>query len=157
MNEIVVRSVAAISTFCPGKRRASPSSEVAAANNQNKPSSQCQSSENETPNNGVTQPTAKQTRNAMKTGLCVRCAQGDGSCATPPANTEAGAGLNSGFIADSIPNEMSEIKQPGFWKRNSVYFVGAGLAYLGQPLNAPNLYPVRCMLMRPLALPRSKA
>jgi len=26
---------------------------------------------------------------------------------------------------------MTEIKQPGFWKRNSVYFVGAGLAYLG--------------------------
>jgi hypothetical protein len=26
---------------------------------------------------------------------------------------------------------MDEIKQPGFWKRNSVYFVGAFLAYLG--------------------------
>jgi len=26
---------------------------------------------------------------------------------------------------------MSEIKQRGFWKRNGVYFVGAGLAYTG--------------------------
>jgi hypothetical protein len=24
---------------------------------------------------------------------------------------------------------MGEMKQPGFWKRNGVYFVGAGLAY----------------------------
>ena len=39
--------------------------------------------------------------------------------------------MNSGFIADSIPREMSEIKQRGFWKRNGVYFVGAGLAYIG--------------------------
>jgi hypothetical protein len=46
----------------------------------------------------------------------------------PPANTEAGAGLNGEFIADSIPREMSESKEPGFWKRNRVYLVGAGLA-----------------------------
>ena len=26
---------------------------------------------------------------------------------------------------------MTEIKQCGFWKRNGVYFVGAGLAYVG--------------------------
>src|SRR5207247_3563996 len=98
VNEIAVMSVAAINRFCPGNRRASPSSEVAAASNQNKPSSQRHSSENETPSSSVTQATAKQTRNAMKTGLCALCAQGEGSCATPPANTEVGAGLNSGFI-----------------------------------------------------------
>src|SRR5438477_6481794 len=63
----------------------------------------------------------------MNTGLCVLCARGEGSCAAPPANTEVGAGLNGGFIADSIPRAMSEIKQRRFWKRNSVYFVGAGL------------------------------
>ena len=34
----------------------------------------------------------------MNTGLCVRCAQGEGNCATPPANTELGAGLKSGFM-----------------------------------------------------------
>ena len=131
VNEIAAMSVAAINTFCSGKRRASPSSEVAAASNQNKPSSQRHSSANETPSSSVTQATAKQTRNAMNTGLCLLCAQGEGNCASPPANTSVEDGLNSGFIADSIPREMSEIKQRGFWKRNSVYFVGAGLAYIG--------------------------
>src|SRR5438128_6367119 len=119
VNEIATMNVAAINTFCPGKRRASPSSEVAAANNQNRPSSQRQSSENETSSSSATQETANQTRNAMNTGLCVLCAQGEGSCTTPPANTSVGAGLNSGFIVDSIPLEMAEMKQPGVWKRNS--------------------------------------
>src|SRR6058998_87373 len=101
VNEIATMNVAAINTFCPGKRRASPSSEVAAANNQNKPSSQRQSSENETSSSSVTQETANHTRNARNTGLCVLCAQGEGSCAGPPGNIGAGAGLNSGFILDA--------------------------------------------------------
>src|SRR2546425_9865385 len=98
MNEIAVISVVAINKFCSGKRRASPSSEVTAASNQNKPSSQRHPTENETPGSSVTQATAKQTRNAMNTGLCVLCAQGEGNCATPPANTAVGAGLNHGLL-----------------------------------------------------------
>ena len=125
VSEIAAMSVAAINRFCSGKRRASPTSEVAAASNQNKPSSQRHSWENGMPRSSVTQVTAKQTRKTMNAGLCVLCAQGEGSCATPLENTEVGAGLNSGFIADSIPREMTEIEQRAFWKRNGVYFVGA--------------------------------
>src|SRR2546427_11212432 len=98
VNEIAAMSAVAINKFCSGKRRASPSSEVAAANNQNRPSNQRHSSENETPSSSVTQATVKQTRNAMNTGLCALCAQGEGSWATPPANAAAGAGLKIGFI-----------------------------------------------------------
>src|SRR6185369_7010445 len=120
VKEIAAMSADAMKTFCSGKRRASPTSEVAAASSQNKPSSQRHSAE--IPSSSVTQATAKETRKAMNTGLCVLCAQGEGSCAAPLANTSVGAGLNSEFIADSIPREMNEIKQWGLWEYKSVYF-----------------------------------
>src|SRR2546430_3639160 len=101
-NEIATMSIAAMKTFCSGKRRARPVNEVAAASSQNKPVTQRDSSDHETPSKSEVETTAKQTRNAMKTGLCIACAQGDGNCAMPPANTSPGAGLNNGFILDAV-------------------------------------------------------
>src|SRR5437879_13681895 len=100
--EIATMSVAAIKTFCSGKRRARPVNEVAAASSQNKPVIQRDSSDHETPSRSAVETTAKQTRNAMKTGLWIACAQGDGNCAMPPANTSLGAGLNNRFILDAF-------------------------------------------------------
>src|SRR2546429_84488 len=99
--ETATMRVAATKTFCSGKRRARPVSDVAAARSQNKPFSQGQSSDGEPPSRSAVQAMAKQTRNAMKTGLCAACAQGDGSRATPAKNS-VGEGLNSGFILDAF-------------------------------------------------------
>ena len=101
-NETATMRVAATKTFCSGKRRARPVSDVAAARSQNKAFSQDQSSDGELPSRSAVQAMAKQTRNAMKTGLCAECAQGDGSCATPSAKNSVGEGLNSGFILDAF-------------------------------------------------------
>ena len=96
--EIAMMSVADISTFCSGRRRAKPTSEVAAASSQKSPSSQPRPSEDQMPSRSVTHSRANATRTAMNTGLCAACAQGDGGWAMRSANTSSGAGLNNRFI-----------------------------------------------------------